>query len=165
MAGTGYIFGAYLACAWPAAEDNKVIPDPSARSFLFSLVNKDNKPVRFTLRDKDRALLVLNSSGICFGGAKMEGDKAVSLPNLLLMRDGRPADDSQGNWAIDSARYNSAFQPEDGTVCDQTFLAGSQYFGAEEIEVYQLAHAPPAPAAAAAAASSSSAAADAFPMI
>ena len=157
VAGTGYIFGAYLACAWPAAGDAKVVSDPSGRSFLFSLVNKEGQAVRFALHDKERALQV-DANGIRFGGCKMEGDKQVGYPNFALMCGGRLASDSEGNRAADIEIGQCAFQPEGGAVCDQTFLAGSQFFGAEEIEVYQL-QAPPAGGAAASASSSSSAAA------
>ena len=137
MAGTGYIFGAYLACAWPAAGNCKVVSDPSGLSFLFSLVNRENKAVRFTLRDKNRALHVL-TNGVRFGGCKQEGDQQASWPNFVLMRSGRPANDGQGNTANDTEEGNCAFQLT-ATECDEAFLAGSQRFAAEEIEVYQLA--------------------------
>ena len=155
VAGTGNIFGAYLACAWPAVGDEKTVSDPSGRSFLFSLVNKDNKPVRFTLRDKNRALEV-SSDGIRFGGRNMEGDKQVSWPNFALMRSGHPASHGEGNVATDTQKGQCAFQPEGAAMCDSAFLAGSQEFGAG-IEVHQLQA--PAGVAAASASSSSSAAA------
>ena len=122
-----------------------MVSDPSGCSFLFSLVNKDNKPVRFTLQDKERVLHVW-SSGIRFGGRKMEGDKQVGWPNFALMHKSHPFNDGRGNVANNTARHKCAFQPEGAVVCDSTFLTGSQDFGAEEIEVYQLAHAPPTPA-------------------
>ena len=153
VADTGYVFGAYVACAWSAIGDHPV-PDPSGRSFLFSLVNKENKAVKLTLHDKDHVLQVTADKSIRFGGIKMEGGKQVSWSNFILMFNGRPANDAHGNVANDTVIANCAFQPMGVTICDDTYLAGSDYFAAEETEVYQLAPPPalaPAPAAAIAA--------------
>lgn len=149
MAGTGYLFGAYFACAWPAASAK--VGDPSGRSFLFSLVNKQKKAVQYTLHDKRNALQVA-TDGICFGATNSEDKRS---PNVLLMFMQYGATDLIGNCTNYTA--NCAFQPK-GTMALQmaasegTFLAGSQYFAAEEIEVYQLAPAPAVAAGAAAAA-------------
>ena len=131
--GNGYIFGAYTHCKWPAV--NAVVADPTGKSFLFSLVNGSGKAVRFSLKDKDRAIQLADS--VHFGAAKWEGGKVTALPNFLLMYLGRAAN-QHGNAACHPENNNTPYQPDDGAACDQTFLAGEQYFTAAEIEVYQL---------------------------
>ena len=132
--GNGFIFGAYTHCAWPAA--NGIVGDPTGRSFLFSLVNKADKAVRFSLRDKNRAMQ-LSRSTVCFGSDQVEDGKTTGVPNFILMFK-RAADQKNANAANDSKRDGTPYQPDDGRVRDETFLAGQQYFAAEEIEVFQL---------------------------
>ena len=128
--GNGYIFGAYTHCGWPTAKG--IVADPTGKSFLFSLVNKTGKAVRFSLRDKDRAIQVARC--IIFGEYNENG-KSTCYPNFILMHNG--ASDGNNNTS-NAFTANKAYQPDDGTVCDQTFLAGSAYFAVAEIEVYQL---------------------------
>lgn len=128
------MFGAYTHCAWPAAKG--IIADPTGKSFLFSLVNKADKAVRFSLRDKNRAMQ-LSRGSVCFGSDKVEDGKATGFPNFILMFKGA-ADQKDANAANDSKRNGTPYQPDDGRVCEETFLAGQSYFAAEEIEVFQL---------------------------
>ena len=132
MARNNFIFGAYTHCSWPAV--NRVVADPTGKSFLFSLVNASSKAARFSLRDKDRAFRVADS--ICCGAEKYEDGKAAAFASFVLMLKGA-ADEKDANGA-NSVKANSAYQSDDGTVCDHTFLAGRQLFAAEQIEVYQL---------------------------
>lgn len=127
------MFGAYTHCSWPTG--NGVVADSTGKSFLFSLVNKADKAVRFSLRDKDRAIHV-GSDGLKFGAANFEGAKATGSPNFVLMRN-READEPGANAA--NSVKGASYQPDDAAlVCDSTFLARQIHFSAAEIEVYQL---------------------------
>ena len=131
-ADNGFVFGAYTHCRWPAV--NSVVADPTGKSFLFSLVNGSGSAVRFSLRDKDRAIRL--SDCISFGAEKYEGDKTTGYPNFILMLKGA-ADQKNAN-AANALAADKAYQPDNGQACDATFLAGQQDFAAEQIEVYQL---------------------------
>jgi hypothetical protein len=133
--GNGYVFGAYTHCAWPAG--NGVVADPTGKSFLFSLINKTGKAVRFSLEDKERAVQL--GSGISFGAGKYEDGQRTGLSNLTLMLKGA-ADQKDANLAL-IVNANKAYQPDDAALkCIGTFFefAGEHRFSAEEIEVYQL---------------------------
>ena len=141
---TGYIFGAYFACAWPDEADDVAVADPSGRSFLFSLINTQKKAMKFPLHDKELALQV-NDSAVYIGGIKWEGDKQMSMPTVAFMRSGCTG-------GVANSPDAGAFQPATAAVAtrNETYLAGSQLFLEEEVEVYQLARAPAAAAPAAA---------------
>ena len=129
------MFGAYTDCSWPAA-DGTVAADPSGKSFIFSLTNADDKAVRFSLKDKERAI-ELEVSSVRFGAIEMEGDEQTGWPNFAIMDNDLAADHKDANLA-NSINVTQAYQPDDGRVCDSTFLAGQFLFAAAEIEVFQL---------------------------
>ena len=133
MAGNSFVFGAYTHCSWPAAEG--IVADPSGKSFLFSLINASGNAVRFSLREKGRAIRLTDR--ICFGASKYEDGKETGYANFILMHKGA-ADQKDANAANDCERHNTPYQPDDGAVCGETFLAGQQHFAAAEIEVFQL---------------------------
>ena len=133
MAVINFIFGAYTHCSWPAA--NRIVVDPTGKSFLFSLVNASGKAVRFSLRDKDRAIQL--SGAIGFGAEKYEDGKATAHSNFLLMLKGA-ADQKDANCANHPKNHGAPYLADDDAVCDLTFLAGQQYFAAAEIEVFQV---------------------------
>jgi hypothetical protein len=132
VAGNNFVFGAYTHCCWPSAEGT--VADPTGKSFLFSLVNKTGKAVRFILRDTDRAIRL--ASCICFGACKLEDGKTTCYANAFLMYKGA-ADQNDANCSNPLIASN-AYQPDDGAVYSDTFLAGQQYFAAAEIEVFQI---------------------------
>lgn len=121
------MFGAYTHCKWPKDKDSGVVADRSGHSFLFSLTNAVNKPVRFSLRKKEHAIAV-SSIGFRFG---FDG------ANFALNHGGRAADEAQGNNAWQLSQH-SAYQPDDGVACGAVFFAGSKLFAAAEVEVYEL---------------------------
>ena len=133
MVGNNFVFGAYTHCSWPAV--NGTVADPIGKSFLFSLVNASGKAVRFSLRDKDRAIRL--SEWISFGACKEEDNNMTGWPNFVLMHNGLAADQKDANIA-NSIDATKAYQPDDGQVCGGSFLAGQPYFAADEIEVFQL---------------------------
>ena len=132
---SGFIIGAYTHCTWPAVRC--VVADPTGKSFVFSLVNASGKAVRFSLRDKDRAIRLAGC--VCFGAEKFEDAKLVGFPNFVLMIKGQAADQKNANFAYSQKDHGAPYQHGHvhGEVCDGTFFSG-QYFQAEEIEVYQL---------------------------
>ena len=133
VTGNNFIFGAYTHCGWPSL--NGTVADPTGQSFIFSLVNGSGKAVRFSLRDKDRAIRLTDR--ICFGASKYEDGKTTGFPNFILMFNG-VADEKDANAANDCDDHDTPYQPDDGAVCDDTFLAGQVFFAAAEIEVFQL---------------------------
>jgi len=139
--GSGFLFGAFSLPRWPA---DGTAADPTGKSFLFSLVNKLDRPARFALRDAGHAL-EMAADGVRFGGCKRAGGAQTSWPNFGLMVHGRAADQPDGNTANHAQRYSAAYAPEDlgrpgaaPEMCDETFFGGQQFFAAEEIEVYKL---------------------------
>jgi len=134
VADNNFVFGAYTHCTWPSAAD-AVVADPTGKSFLFSLVNASGTAVRFSLRDKDRAIRVAGS--VSFGAGKYEDGKTTGFPNFILMFKG-VADQKDANCSNHPKNHGAPYQTDDDTVCDETFLAGQKYFSLEQIEVYQL---------------------------
>ena len=122
------MFGAYTQCPWPKDANSGRVADPSCQSFFFALHNAANYPVACYLRDADGAV-GLHSSGIRFGD---------NGPLFTLFVDGRAADDPTANSAS-PLRENSSYQTNDlGVVSFLDNFAGSEWFAAAEIEVYQL---------------------------
>jgi len=133
VAGNNFVFGAYSHCSWPAV--NRTVADPTGKSFLFSLVYAGGSAVRFSLRDKDRAIQLSGSVG--FGADKWQDGKATGYPNFILMYLGRSADEKDAN-AANHPVGDTPYQADGGAVCDDTFFAGQRLFAAAEIEVFQL---------------------------
>jgi len=145
--GNGFVFGAYIRCAWPASRGT--VADPSGQSFVFSLVNARRDSVRFSLRDRDHAIRV--DHGVAFGAdvysavrprkrlTHQKAKRKIEIaPIFVLMCDRRPANDERGVAANDPQRHNTVYQPDGGMVCDESTLGGQHFFAAAEIEVYQL---------------------------
>jgi hypothetical protein len=133
VAGNEFVFGAYTHCSWPAADG--IVADPSGKSFLFSLVNESGKAVRFSLRDKDRAIEL--TDGISFGADKIEDGNVMGVSNFVLMFRRQAADEEHANTCNHPLYENTAYMTDE-MWCDEKFLAGNEYFAAAEIEVFQL---------------------------
>jgi hypothetical protein len=115
------IFGGYTEQTWDG--DKLTKKDP--KSFVFSLVNKDDNPIRMDY-DKNRseyAIFCYSSYGPVFGGG----------------HDFYIANDSNLDKISSSNLSNSFFHPVYSYGSDEAknFLAGSCLFTVEEIEVYQ----------------------------
>jgi hypothetical protein len=148
-ADTGYVFGAFTAVPWPnrPADGSPPVnvPDPSGSSFLFSLINKYKRPFRLPLVDRSSAIYMDSSDGPAFGGyAEDAHGKTVKFPNLVMMSRGKAAHDRDGNFSNrhdGRATYQldaSEGAPPAGFKLDPTTLAGTECFGAAEMEVYLL---------------------------
>ena len=121
------MFGAYTQCPWPQYSDR--VGDPSGKSFLFSLTNAAGKAARFSLHNRDEAFGLTADLGIYFG---------MFRANCILYHQGKAANMAAGNTA-NSAHKGSAYQPDDGDFTrGLDFFAGSKFFAAADIEVYEL---------------------------
>ena len=122
------MFGAYTHCKWPEHTNGDVVSDPSGQSFLFSLVNATGKAVRFSLRRRNGAIGLV-SVGVCFG---------YNGPNFVLNIKCSAFDGDRENH-VHALDERSTYQPDDGDMNrDADFFAGSEYFAAADIEVYEL---------------------------
>jgi hypothetical protein len=83
VAGSGFVFGAYTHVAWPQrpaySSSNVIVADPSKRSFLFSLVNGENRPFVVPLVDSTRALIVTDRDELAFGASTSIANNSIQL--------------------------------------------------------------------------------------
>jgi hypothetical protein len=114
-----FIFGGFTTIPWECS--NCFIFDPNA--FLFSLTNKDNKPVKMKidLTHYNFAIRCNSSYGPAFAGDIHIADNA---------------DTKSGSYSNLGKSYIHP-QYAYGTIEAKTFLAGSYEFQLDEIEVYE----------------------------
>jgi len=110
------VFGGYTEQTWNSIDDYKA--DPS--SFIFSLINKDNKPIKIKW-SQNKGIYCRNKYGPLFGG------------NDLMI-----TDKSNTNATSFSNLGHSYTHPDYayGSNEVKSFLAGSFSFQVSEIEVY-----------------------------
>jgi hypothetical protein len=117
----GNIFGGFTPVKWDSNSNGK--PDPSLKSFLFTLKNPHNFPARtFALKDeaKDRAIMCDSSLGPYFCGG-------IGVC---------------GNCNANAGSYTYSFgnsYANDTGLDEKTFFTGSEYFKVKEIEVFEIA--------------------------
>jgi hypothetical protein len=122
---SGFIFGGYTTVTWESSAGFKFKSDPNA--FIFSLTNKDNKPVKMNIDpDPNRhgfAIYCRSSCGPSFGGGV-----DICIAN-------------NANTTMNSVSYlgSSYKHPQYAYDTDEakSFLAGSHMFKLDEIEVYE----------------------------
>jgi BTB/POZ domain-containing protein KCTD9 len=118
---SSYIFGGFTTVSWESPTVAKL--DPNA--FLFSLTNKDNKPVKMKVDPNKRQYAIRCHSGygpiFGFGG------------DIHIDNNANTTMDSFSNlgWTYKHPQYRF------GTNEAKTFLAGSCQFQLDEIEVYE----------------------------
>ncbi len=116
--GSSYIFGGFASVSFNGSQNKS---DPNA--FLFSLTNKDNKPLKMKVdpNKHDHAICCHSSCGPRFGN------------DIHIANNANTTMDSFSNlgWTYKHPQY--AY----GTNEAKTFLAGSFKFELAEIEVYQ----------------------------
>ena len=119
--GSSYIFGGYTTVDWESPTDRKCKSDPNA--FIFSLKNKDNKPVKINIIPvyHDHAIYCHSSSGPTFGG------------DIIIVNN---ANTTMESYSYLGSSYEHP-QYEYGTNEAKSFLGGSYRFQLDEIEVYQ----------------------------
>jgi len=116
---SSYIFGGFTTVSWDSSSGYK--SDPNA--FIFSLTNKDRKPVKMKVDpDYDDSAICCNS----FDGPTFGCDICIA----------NNANTTMDSWSNLGNCYNHP-QYEEGTNEAKTFLAGSYEFQLDEIEVYQ----------------------------
>jgi hypothetical protein len=115
------IFGGFTTVSWESSTDNKWKSDPNA--FLFSLINKDNQPVRMKVDPKKHqyAICCHSSCGPVFGH------------DIRIANNANTSMDSYSDLG-DCYKHP---QYAKGTNEAKTFLAGSYQFKLDEIEVYE----------------------------
>ena len=119
---SGNIFGGYASVNWSYYSSNS---KSDTNAFIFSLENKENKPLLFKLANNNGYSIYCSSScGPIFGSGRYD----LSI-----------ADCSNENEKSFSDLGNVYIHQEylKGTEKAKTLLAGSHYFKVNEIEVYQ----------------------------
>jgi BTB/POZ domain-containing protein KCTD9 len=120
-----FIFGGYTTVTWESSAGFKFKSDPNA--FIFSLTNKDNKPVKMNIdpdpNRHDFAIYCRSSCGPSFGGGV----------DLCIANNANTTMDS---YSFLGRTYKHP-QYEYGTNEAKSFLAGSYRFQLDEIEVYE----------------------------
>ena len=114
-----WIFGGYTSASWDENDQYKADRD----AFLFSLVNKENKPVKMKCKNSNNSIYCSSSSSAIFGGGY----------DLYI------ANNSNTNTTNYSNLGHSYEHPKHkyDTMNACTFLAGSFNFKVNEIEIYQ----------------------------
>ena len=119
--GSSNIFGGFSSVSWQSSANGKWESDPNA--FLFSLTNRDNKPLKMKVNRNEHqyAINCHSEYGPTFGGD-------IRIANNV---------NTTMNGYSDLGCFYKHPQYEYGTDEAQTFLAGSFKFQLDEIEVYQ----------------------------
>jgi len=120
--GSSNIFGGFASVHWESSTKSKWKSD--ANAFLFSLTNKDNKPLKMKIdpNEHDEAIYCDSSYGPTFGGG-CDIDIADNA-------------NTTNSCSFLGVSYKHP-QYEEETSEVESFLAGSQEFQLDEIEVYQ----------------------------
>jgi hypothetical protein len=116
----GYIFGGYTEVTWSSlSQQAEWKSDPNA--FIFSLTNKENKPVKMRTQNVARSIYCAPKCGPIFGC----GDIAIA-------NHANKTDDSHSNLGATYMHPQYLFKSREALW----FLAGEQWFQLSEIEIY-----------------------------
>ena len=120
--GTSFIFGAFTTATWESPYYDQFKLDP--KSFLFSLVNEENRPLKIKINPKKRqyAIYCHSERGPVFG----DGDIFITSNANLTYE----------SYSCLGSSYQHP-QYDHGTNEAYSFLTGSSHFQLSEIEVYQ----------------------------
>ena len=113
-----YVFGGYTEAAW--SQKGGYVNDPNA--FIFSLVNKENKPIHIPCSQPPNAIYCNSIYGPTFGGG-----------HDIHICD--KSDSNSSSYSNFSYCYKHPFYAYNSNEAN-TFLAGSYHFQTNEIEVY-----------------------------
>ncbi len=117
----GNIFGGFREKAWNSS--GQYYADP--KSFIFSLVNKENKSFKVNCTNGVGAIYCSSSYGPSFGNS-------ITGHDILIYSD---SNTNKGSLCNFSSSYNHADYPK-YTEKAKTILAGSYQFQTLEIEVF-----------------------------
>ena len=112
------IFGGYAECAWDSVSAWK----QDYNSFIFSLINKENTPMKMKARDQ-YAILCHSDYHITFG--------------LFSFQIATNSNASSESWSNLGKTFAHPTYQHDSNAA-KTFLAGSHVFFTTEIEVYKV---------------------------
>jgi hypothetical protein len=118
----GHIFGAYSTAVWATRENSGGVKRANTRGFIFSVRNsRDVPPRKFPLKaaSKNFALYYDARHGPCFGLDIWVCNRADLYPHSTTAKFGE-------NYTNDTGLDGS------------TFLTGSEYFRAKEIEIFEI---------------------------
>jgi hypothetical protein len=118
--GSGFIFGGFTSVEWDSSSRRK--SDPNA--FIFSLINKDNQPVKMKI-DPNQHEWAICCHSIC--------GPTFGVSDICIVNNANTTIESYSNLGFTYKHPQYAF----GTNEASTFLAGSDQFKLDEIEVYQ----------------------------
>jgi len=124
-----FIFGGYTEASWQSFGGE--INDPNA--FIFSLINRDNKPCKINVSNPNKAIYCSSRFGPIFGGSILKEGKKLKRGDIKVSDNGNLNTDNF-SFLGDAYKHPSYMF---GTKEADSFLAGSQRFQIEEIEVYQ----------------------------
>jgi BTB/POZ domain-containing protein KCTD9 len=123
----GNVFGGYTEQSWSNTDTvYERIDKPDPNAFVFSLINKDNRPLKVKC-SPNNGIRCSNSCGPIFGGKKGKSDLVIG-DNSDLKLDGFSY---FGHYYI-----HPDYDYEYESVQAESFLAGSHKFQVSEIEVY-----------------------------
>jgi hypothetical protein len=119
---SGFIFGGFTTVSWESSAYGKYKSD--ANAFIFSLTNRDNQSLKMKIKTNkhQNAILCYSEYGPTFGN------------DMCIKNNANATMDSLSNLGF---AYKKHPQYAYGTNEARTFLAGSQKFQLDEIEVYQ----------------------------
>ena len=115
----GFIFGGYTQATW-SSSSGKYTNDPNA--FLFSLVNRFNKPFLSKVINVNTAIYSFSSCGPTFGSGH----------DICICDNSNTSEQSSSNFP------HSYSQPKDINDPNGNYLCDSRNFQVKEIEVFQL---------------------------
>ena len=130
------IFGGYTEAQWDSSEQVK--SDPAA--FIFSLENKENNPLKISIKNQNKAIYCNPKFGPTFGY------EAIQKINYQRNRYDYQAESVSVSFSYDlSISDQSNLKPDSFSSLNISYsydlnkhiLAGSEYFQVDEIEVYR----------------------------
>jgi hypothetical protein len=109
----------YTTVSWDSSSG--WISDPNA--FIFSLTNKENQPLKMKINPKrhDEAIYCDSDEGPTFGN------------DIIIFNNSNTTTNCESYLGLTYSHPKYAFETNEA----ETFLAGSQFFQLDEIEVYQ----------------------------
>ena len=119
----GNIFGGYTEQDWTSNNNLKT----DNNSYIFSLINKDNKPLKLKCPESSKAIWCGSDFGPIFGYG----------PGIRISNNSNQNKESISFLGITSGVYKHPYYADD-SIEAKSFLAGSEYFKVSEMEAFTL---------------------------
>jgi hypothetical protein len=117
---SGFIFGGYTEAKWQSFGRDKSNPN----AFIFSLINKDNKPCKMNVSNPIKAIYCSSRFGPIFGGSIVKEGKKL-IKGAIRVADNGNVNMESVSFLGDAYKYSSYFL---GVEEADSFLAGSYKF-------------------------------------